>query len=543
MREIVSVLTRHGFGHFVTQMNLKIPLVRRIGKLSQEDLGMAPQETLALRARLALEELGPTFVKLGQILSFRPDVVGEAFVEEFTRLQDHSKPFPGIEAKKIVQKELGEDPFASFDIEPCASGSIAQVHLASLKDGTPVVVKVKRPGIDAVVASDIDLLEVLARLAEEYVPDLKPLRPTMLIEEFSRQFSRELDFTAEASNTERFRTLFDSDERVTCPRVYWKYTTRNVLTLQRIRGVNIGDREKLAEMGVDSEKLAFDLSQVFCCQYFQFGLFHADPHPGNILVDETGRIGLIDFGMTGHLTKEFKSQLGHLLVAVARRDLPLLADIAMDLGVFDEPLDIRDFRSDLLDLIDNYLEVPLNALDPSAVFGQVMRVARRNGIVLPRDFVLLGRSLMMVVETCRKLHPAFNLADAAKPYTHRFFASWIHPDRVMDHLHHMAWNLTALVKSLPSDIRLLFGQARSGTFRLRMAHEGLEGLERNIDRAGNRLSLSIVLGAMIVGSSLLCTTQAGPEVGGVSLMGLVGFALSGLLWLVVAYSFLKGSWR
>ncbi len=530
MKEIVQVLTRHGFGHIVAQMNLlgQLPLISRIGKIHPSDLGIAPKETLALRARLAMEELGPTFVKLGQVLSLRPDVVGVEFVVEFAKLQDRPKPFPGAEAAEVVRRELGTDPFAEFDPEPKASGSMAQVHNAKLHDGTAVVVKIKRPGIDDLVAKDLDLLEVLARLAEEYVPELRIYRPAMLAEEFSRQLARELNFTFEASTTMRFAEMFKGNPAVKCPAVFWEHTTRNVLTMERIEGFNIGDSRKLAEMGVDRRKLATELGRAFMKQYFAEGLFQADPHPGNMLVDSGGVLGLIDFGMTGHLTDEFRSQLGHMIVAVGRRDLPLLADLATDIGVFKEPVDERGFKSDLLELLDMYYEVPLVALDTSEVFTHVMRVARRNNILFPRDFVLLGRSLMLVVETCKKLDPEFSLKSVADPYTAEFIKSWLGPGRILSHLHQLSWNMSALVKRLPSDLRLILGQVKAGNARFRVRLEGTETLERNIENLGSRLALSATLGSLLIASSLLCVAKAGPMAGDVPVLGIAGFVLAGM---------------
>ncbi len=545
MKEIVQVLTRHGFGHVVAQMNLlgQLPLISRIGKISQIDPSLAPKETLALRARLALEELGPTFMKLGQVLSQRPDVVGDAFVKEFKKLQDRAAPFSGEEAREIAKRELGGEPFSEFDPVPRASGSIAQVHDARLKDGTRVVVKIKRPGIDEIIGRDADLLEVLAGLAEEYVPDLRPFRPLVLVEEFSRQLKRELDFTFEASSTDRFRRMFEGSSEVRCPDVFWKATCRNVLTLGRIEGVNIGEAGKLRESGVDPGKLAMSLGRAFLKQYFEEGLFHADPHPGNILVDGDGVIGLIDFGMTGHLTDEFRSQLGHVVAAVGTRDLALLADLATDLGVFKEPVDERGFKIDLLELLDMYFELPLNALDPAEAFGAVMRVARRNNILFPRDFVLLGRSLMMVLETCRKLDPGFSLKAVADPYTTEFLKQWLKPDRVFSQFHRMSWNVAALLKRLPSDLRLIMSQVKSGNARVRMRLEGIETLERNLEHAGGRVAAAIVTASVVVGSSILCMARSGPLVGDVPVMGIAGFMVAAMLGLGLILSSVRKQGR
>ncbi|MHC4600796.1 MAG: ABC1 kinase family protein, partial [Planctomycetota bacterium] len=394
MKEIVQVLSRYGFGHLVVRMNLlsHIPVVSRIGRIPDLPDDLTPMQDLAHRARMVLEELGPTFVKFGQLLSSRPDFVGEEFIEQFRLLQDRVAPFDVDAAMKTIEDAVGrptDEIFSRFEQEPLASGSIGQVHQARLVDGTDVVVKVKRPGIDARVRDDLSLLQVLAQLSEQYLPELSILRPQMVVEEFARQLDKELDFVTEAAYTSQFADLATSVPDLRVPRVFWQCTTRDVLCVERFHGVNIGDVDTLREKGYEPKKLASILSDAFLIQFFGTGLFHADPHPGNILVLEEGKIGLIDFGMVGHLTDELRGHLGTLILALLRRDVDLIVEVYRELGVFTEAVSPRDLKPDILETIDLYFGVPLGKLDTAAIFEDLLRLGRKHQGILPRDFVLL----------------------------------------------------------------------------------------------------------------------------------------------------------
>lgn len=539
MTQILQVLAKHGFGHLVHRLNLQgyLPVLKRLKEVPVVP-GLADDgDTLPSRTRMVMQELGPTFVKLGQLLSTRPDVLPESYVSELRKLQDHVKPFPSDEAIARVQEELHADlleRFQSFEREPRASGSIGQVHDAVLKDGREVVVKVKRPGIEKTILSDLDLLGLLADRAEA-VPDMRVFRPVMLIEEFGRAIQRELDFVSEASNTARFQQQFAGREGVRAPRVYWDYTTSSVLTLERLPGEKFESVAELSGSGIDCRELARRLLDAFMFQYFESGLFHADPHPGNLLVTKDGEVGLIDFGMTGHLDGELRSQLGTALVGISRRDTELIVDVFGELGVVADA-SAPGLRPDVLHMLDKYYGIPIRHIDAGAVFQDVMQIARQHGVVLPRDFVLLGKSLVTVVSIAKSLDPALNLRDTIAPYAKALVREKLSPKRVAKLLGANAWHLTNLLQQLPRETRQLLRKALAGELQLAFRHEGLSHFINELDRASNRLAFSVLVACLVIGSSLIVHAKVGPMILGLSALGVVGYLSAFVLgvWLLIA---------
>ncbi|MEW6354997.1 MAG: AarF/ABC1/UbiB kinase family protein [Planctomycetota bacterium] len=538
LTQIAQILIRHGFGHLVHQLNLQgfVPLPKRVREPSAPTEELAEDETLARRVVRVLEELGPTFVKLGQLLSTRPDIVPEDFARELRRLQDNVLPFEGELAMQIVERELGapiRENFSEFDQTPVASGSLGQVHKARLIDGTDVVVKVKRPGIEQVIFSDIDLLMMAAKRAET-VPELAVFRPVMLTEELARSMRRELDFVTEASSTARFCEHFAGRDSIRIPRVYWEYTTSSVLTLERIGGVSISGVERVREMGADPKRLVEQITSLFMEQFFTLGMFHADPHPGNLLIDEQGRLGVIDFGLVGYLDSELKAQLATLFIALSRRNFEVVVDIFSDIGVIADDSNMSELRSDLAELFETFYGIPVQKIDMREAFARVMSIVRRHGIVLPRDLVLLGRSFVTVTGLAQQLDPNFNLADAARPHAAALIRERLSPAQLAKSVGMSLWHMSNLASQLPRDLRRLLKQALRGRLQLAFRHEGLQDLIRELDRTGNRLTLGVILAAMIVGSSLIIANKI--QISEISTLGAVGFLFAALLgaWLVLA---------
>jgi len=552
VREIVRVLAGHGFSELVD----RIQLTKHVPLLSRFRPG-APKEAETLspaeRARLTLQELGPTFIKFGQVLATRPDIIPEDFAEEFRRLQDDVEPFGAEEARAIVETELGsplEDLFESFSAEAAGSGSIAQIHFATLTGGAEVVVKVQRPGIGKKIASDLDILYNLAKLAERRVPDLKVYRPVMLVEEFRRNLERELDFRAEASAIGRLRTELASDRKVRIPEVHWNRSTSKVLTLERMHGTPLTDLAGLEAAGLDKAAMARTIAGSFMRQFFEVGLFHADPHPGNIFASEDGTVALLDFGSVGTLGRELKGQLAATLVALDQGDLDLIIDIHTETGLFSDTRDISRLRSDLADLVGRYYGMPAGHIDMAAVFSDVVATARRNEIVLPREFVLLGRSLVLVVGLCQRLDASFNVAEVIRPHLKRIFVSDLKPAKLVSRWGLGLHMLAGFFRRLPREVGLILRRANRGELEIKLRHENLEGLATEIEVASNRIAFSVVTGAIVVASSLLLHAQVKPHVSLLTdLVGLEGLgdwkdlSLFGLGGFLIAFFFgLKLLW-
>ena len=549
---ILQVLVRHGFGHIVQAISQRRLLPFRLRRVrAGAEVSDFQTITAARRLAMALEDLGPTFVKLGQMLSTRADLLPESYLHEFRKLTEHVKPFSSAVARETVEKELGkplEEIFREFGDGPVASGSIGQVHHAVLADGEAAVVKVKRPGIEKTILADLDLLAMLAAQLER-IKELKPFRPVMIVEEFKRSLRRELDFLAEAALTAKIGESLADNERVRIPRVHWDLTTGDVLTLERVRGISLNNMAEIRGRGADMARLARDLIEVFLQQFLRTGLFHADPHPGNILVLDDGRIGLVDFGMTGRLDNEIRRNLATSFIALTSRDLDAIVDIYMEVGAVPEDADRDRLKADIHDVLDKYYGIPVAAIDFRACFADIMRAARTHGVIFPRDFVLLGKSFVTMVTMARELDPACDMAAVARPYARRLMADKINPKRLAHDALSQGWLLAQIVRQLPRDVRRLTRKLLAGNLHFRLSLEQFEGIQRELDKATNRLAFSIIVSAIVIGSSVVLHAHTQPYVEdilpgglgeffatnmpGVSALGLVGFLIAGVLGLLL----------
>ncbi len=538
LRQVLQVVGKYGFGYFVDQVQLghHLPLPRL--RKPPRDLD---REEVPLARRFAdmLQELGPTFVKFGQMLSNRPDLLPTVYVQELRRLQDRVVPFDSALARAVIEQELGapvDQLFGEFSPEPFAAGSIAQVYYATTSEGEEVVVKVKRPGIEKVVITDIDLLGQLAKLVEEHVSESRVLRPRLIVEEFGRTIRRELDFVGEASSTERFHEQFAEHPRVTAPRVFWDYTTSSVLTLERLSGHNVSDGAQLERMGVDRRELAQTLADAFMQQFLVTGHFHADPHAGNLLVDEEGVLAIVDFGMVGHLSDELRGQLGTTLIAVVNHQLDVVIEVYTEIGVLGPETNVRELAGDLEELLDKYFHMPFVRIDQLRVFQELMTLARRHHVFLPRDFVLLGKSFVTVAALARELDPDFDLAAVAGPYARRLALEKLSPTRLARALGLTLWQLAKLAQRAPGELRQLLDKTVAGQLQVVFKHEGLDPFGHTLERASNRLASSVTLAAVILASTMLITADIGPQLWGVSALGLAGALVAGVLavWLGLA---------
>ena len=531
--EILRTLWRHGLGHVVARLNVQeyMPLVGRMVTRKVEVLP-PDDETVARRLTLVLQELGPTFIKLGQILATRPDFVPEPYISEFRKLQDAVTPFATSEARQIIEKELGKpigELFSEFPDQPFASGSIAQVYAARLAGGSAVVVKVRRPNIERKIRSDIDILRYFARHAERNWPELNPTR---VVDEFENAIHKELDLVVEASYTSKFHEILPDMPGIRSPIVHWDYTTPNVLTMEKLGGVRPDDVKELDRRGIDRAALAKTLGRAFIKQYVEFGFFHADPHPGNMFIDDAGNVALVDFGMMGHLSDELLSQLGTALVAVSKQNVEILVEVYLELSEI-PPIDPRRVTSDLLDMFDKYYGMPLKRIDARAVLNDSFKIARGNGMVLPRDLVMLMRSLVLITSLARTLDPDFNVAELIEPEARRVMLQRVSPQRAAKAVGMHAWHLTRLVQSLPRHLKTIIQKVETGGLTVAFKHQNLEGLIAELDRASNRLSVSIILGCTVVGSSIALHARV-LAIGEVSVIGIAGYLIAAMLglWLV-----------
>jgi ubiquinone biosynthesis protein len=537
LTQIINVFVKHGFGYLAVQLRLRkvLPLRRRFGAAGKEPQAV----TIPERIRLAFEELGPTFIKLGQILSSRPDLVPPPFVDEFKRLQDEVPPFPFGQVKETVERELGgpiEANFSSFSEIADAAASIAQVHRAILPDGEAVIVKVQRPQIANTIEEDMLLLQGLAQLLERHVSEIRPYNPTGIVSEFSRSILRELDFTIEATNLERFRQNFKGVPSVVIPQVFWKLSTSRLLTLERLEGIPIDEVEHIQQKGYDPRGLARTLVDAYLIQIFEHGLFHADAHPGNILVLEGGKVGLLDFGIVGRIRPEMMEVNASVFLALVKRDYGRLAEEVLKLGQVTDESQIGAFREDLIDWIEPRYGRDLANIGVGRVVSEAIQIAHRYRIRMPSDLVLLGKTIGEIEAISRLLDPHLNLLEISKPHAERFMRRQKSPQNILSRILSSGEEYRELAEELPSQIRQALSKLLHGQLRVEFSHVGLEHLSREMDRSSNRISFSLILSAIIVGSSLIINLGKGPLIYGFSALGIIGFFIAGLLglWLVIA---------
>lgn len=541
LRQILMTLVRHGFGHVVAQSGLDTLMgasarVKSAALAAGEDV-----HRLSAAERLAkgLEELGATFIKFGQVLATRPDILPANYIEAFTRLQDRVEPLPYDAIRAVLERSLGRpvaEVFANFDEHPLASGSIGQVHYATLHSGEAVVVKVKRPGTDALVSEDLSLLRYLAGIAQKHIPELRMTNPVVIIDEFARCMEREIDFVSEGAFTEKFATQFRSDDRIRVPKVFWDYVTRDTLVIGRMEGRSLSAPESLE--GTDRHKLARTLSDCFLQQYFTNGFFHADPHPGNLFALPGSRLGIIDFGQTGQISNEMRRQFVVMLLALARGDADVIVDICAAIGVTTEESNLREFRCEFSAFLMRFYGLPMDRLDMGSAINEGIAIARRNGLILPRDFVLLTKSFVTVQGVLRKIDPAFRFEEALRPFLKDVLKESFDLKDAGWSAGFYVYRLLSLLKRAPEDARDILSKLRAGKTRIIFHHEGLEEVSGQLERASNRITLGLLISAILLGSSIVLVS-GGDLVRTIDVPFLKGVPLSALI-AGVGYLFAMG---
>jgi len=546
LRHIAQVLTKHGFGHVIERINLRryLPLSAATERPPPRESDVESLTSIGDRIVRICEDLGPTFVKMGQLASSRPDLVPAPVVKALTRLQDRVGPFSFEQARAIVEADLGgriEDLFARFEPVPIASGSMAQAHHAATKDGRDVVVKVKRPEIDTLVRLDLHVMMWLADGAEAYIPELRVYRPRMIVEEFTASLNRELDFIFEASATHRFAEAFRETRSVHIPAVEWELTGPSVLTMQRMIGTPMREVLDQRPDSVDPRGLARQLAECFLRQYFETGLFHADPHPGNLLVDPPDQLGLIDFGLIGQVSDELSGQLVVALVASIKREVDAVIDVLADLAALGPTTDRARLRRDLRELLEKYYGQPLRRLELGTIFFELTDLMRRHDVILPRDFVMLGKSLVTVAGVALQLDPQLNLLELIQPRIRRMISDRLSARRITREIVMGAWHVAAVARELPRHLRDLLRGASRGQLQVKIRHENLDRLASEIDRSSNRLSFSVFLAATIIGSAMVVRMPPTDTLLGMPLryLGFVGFAAAFVMGLGLLVAILR----
>jgi ubiquinone biosynthesis protein len=539
-RDILGILIKYGFGHVIEQLNINyyLELGRRI-----VTLGSAPKEierlTQPVRLRLALEELGPTFIKFGQILSTRPDVIPREYADEFGKLQDTvpSGPLPEVLAQ--LERELGypaHELFAEFSPIPIAAASIAQVHRGRLHSGEEVVIKIRRPGIEKVVETDLDILMGLAYLIEKHITTEEIYDPIGIVKEFRRTLHREMDFTREGHTIDRFSANFADDPTVHIPRVYWDYTGETILAMELVEGIKITDLPRLLEAGLDPQTIARNGANAILKQVLIHGFFHGDPHPGNIFILEGNKVCFLDFGMVGRIDEDLKFQLVDLLMAILQRDVEKVITLLLYSGDLTDEIDTRNLKRDLSEFIDDYYEIPLHEINAGRMLTEFIEILNCYRIKFPSDLMLLAKALITIEGIGRQLDPEFNMISHLKPFMETLLSDRITPASISREMVRTVQAYGALAKNLPRDLKEFINRVNRNKFKIDLEHRGLDRLITDLDKSSNRLSFSLLIAALIVGSSLIMQTEKGPLLLGFPVLGFLGYSIAGFLglWLAIA---------
>ncbi len=534
LSEIAQVAVKHGFGYFFERHRLTdlVPWIGRDGSVeTPTDRGR--------RLREMLDELGPTFVKFGQLLSTRPDIVPPDVVLELQKLQDDVRPIPFADVERVISEELGitiEQAFLEFDEQPTAAASIGQVHHAVLPNGERVAVKVQRPNAPRQIESDISLLYQAARLAKERVRALDFIDAEQIVDEFARSIRSELDYRAEARNAEGFRRNFAGQADVKIPRVHWTYTRRRVLVLELLEGVQVADLD-LAGLGEgERRELAYRIAETWMTMIFRHGFFHGDPHPANIFVLDGGAaVGLVDFGQVGKLTDEDISKLTGLFIDAANERVDALPRRLAELGVRYPREREEEFTDELRDIYYRYYGVSLAEIDPLQVIREAFELIYRLNLRLPTRFVLLDKAIATLASVGAELYPDFNVFEVAKPYARNLMIERFSPERILSRAQKESSEFVRIAATMPYQIHDFLEQIRDGQIEVGFVHKGLDDFMHKVDVAFNRLVVALIVVGGLIGSSLIgIFAKHGPFVFGVNFLSFLGFLLSGALgiWLL-----------
>ncbi|MCD4813692.1 AarF/ABC1/UbiB kinase family protein [bacterium] len=535
--EILTVLTKHGFGFLIGRLNLGgyLPAKERIVRRQKQ------KASTPTRVRQMLEELGPTFIKMGQVLSMRPDILPDKYIQELSKLQDRVPPFTEPSAEQVIRQELGgavSDHFKSFSKTPFAAASIAQVHHAVTRQNKKVVIKIQRPGLKRKVESDLEILRFMAKAWENIENSDLPRRPVEFVDEFERIIHEELDFLIEARHLGRFKRNFKKRPGYRFPEVYWNLTTSKCLTLEYIDGIKLSAIPATTPAQKKKE-IAQALFDGYILMTLEDCFFHADPHAGNFILAKDNALVFLDAGQVGRLDNETVAAFTDMLLALEEQDVDNLVDAYLRLGTVEEGIDRRLLKREVGIFLEQYYDVPIEKISFGRALQDLVGLSTKFKITLPPDFIVLAKTFLGAEGVGRKLNPKLNLIDTARPIAEKIILKRYQPRQIVEQFYHRLQELYRFLSGLPNQMQDLLGKLQHGKLKMEFEHKGLEGLQHNIDRTGNRVSFALVVAALIIGSSLILASQVGPQWGGFSILGLIGFLLAGLFGLLLIIAILR----
>lgn len=540
-KEIASVFIKHGFGTLLDQMGILkyLDIKKKVMNEKEKDF----QKSIGERLRLALEELGPTFVKLGQIVSIRPDILPQDIIKELEKLHDEAVAFSFEEAKTCVEYELGEkleNVFIDFNEKPLAAASIGQVHLAKLKDGQQVVVKIQRPRIEIKIEEDIRILKDLAWFIDTHTKYGKLYEFSTMVKEFESVLKKELDFRIEGENTETFKENLAKDRRILIPSVYWDYTTRCILTLEYVDGISLSKFEELEKNNIDCEFVARIISKSILEQILRDGVFHGDPHPGNIMALPDNKVVFLDFGMVGKLKGDRRKQFLKILLGIAFRNSKLIVEAITGLNVMAKRSDIKKLQYEIDYLRDEYIELPLNEIKLAEIFNKIFNIAFKYDIKIPNEFTMLVKTLGTMEGVVERLDPELNILEVAEPIAKKLMFDIFSPKTIKNSIQEGILDYGNLMKDFPDFMLNFFKKIEDEDYTLYFELKSTNKILKRFDRITNKvsfsialLSLSIIIAGLIIGFGMAASVGTKAYVFNLSILklGLIA-AVVMYLWLI-----------
>ena len=533
-KQIVGILLKYG----LDDLREKVYLKNIIPGGTKEERKAIGTLSRPKRMRMALEELGPTFIKLGQLLSTRPDLIPLEYVQELSELQDNVSPFPINEVNTIIKDEFGripEDIFEHFDVKPIAAASIAQVHRARLNTGDEVVVKIGRPNLRETLEVDLEILHYVVPLISNRLRELEIQQPIRILEIFAQSIEKEIDFSIEKAHIERFSRQFANDKTIHVPMVHSDLSTEKILTIEYINGIKATRTLQLKEDGYNLEEIASRGTYLAMKQIFEHGFFHADPHPGNVFILPNNVLCLIDFGSMGRLTATEQSAFVELINGIVSQRNGEMVESLLSLTAYSEPPDKDRLERDLAELVDRYIYLSLKQLEIGKLLKQLIIVISRHGLSLKPDLFLMIKAMSSVEVLAKSLDSNFEIYEYLELYFKRFHLRKYDPRKVIQELRISGADLAKVVKEIPIELRNILKYIRKGNLKVQFEHKGLDSLIHSNEQISNRIAFAIVLAALIVGSSLIIHADVPPRWNDIPIVGLFGFIIAGIMgfWLLI----------
>ena len=538
-RQILAVFFKYGFGDLIELLKIEQYIEIGLQLISKNRRSRLEKLSRAERVRMACEELGPTYIKFGQILSTRPDLVPVDFIKELSKLQDNVPSSPFGEIIKIIESELGaplEDIFDFFDKTPLASASIGQVYRAILKDGEEVAVKVQRPGIKKIIEVDLEIMLHLATLVERHIEEMSLHQPVKIVEEFARTLEKEIDYTIEATSMERIARNFLNDLTIYVPKVFRDTTTESILTTEFVEGIKVSEIDRLEKAGLDRKLITVRGADIVLKQIIKHGFFHADPHPGNIFVLPDNVICLLDFGMTGSVDRRTRESFIDLTESVVSRNESRTTQVLLKLTYWDEDPNIRLLEKDVADFMGRHLYRPLKDIKIGKLLHNLLELAFQHRLRIPPDIFLMLKALSALEGVGFMLDPDFDMIKNAAPLIKEIKLSRLSPQRITGDIFRLAIELFQFLQNFPKDILSITRLIKQQKLSLNLEYKGLDKMLSTYDQISNRISFSIIIAALIIGSALIVMSKVPPLFYDISLIGIIGFLAAAIMgiWLLVA---------